>query len=188
MRRLFARIKQFPSLIILLCLTLGLALGRQGAIAQGPEAASFTAAPYKVAASDAVAQIGTVDPITPEYQLGHSLYLESCATCHIAIPPAVLPNQTWRLILEEPSHYGVRISPPTNPGRLLIWAYLQHFSRALRPEEPTPFRLENSRYFKILHPRVEFAEPVRLQGCATCHPRANVFDFRSLTSDWVDAP
>ncbi|MGB3614550.1 MAG: hypothetical protein WBA10_12225 [Elainellaceae cyanobacterium] len=185
MQRLSTRIKQFPTLVILLCLTLGLALAHRGAIAQGLDGAL----PPAAAPSDrAIAQIGTVDPIPPEYQLGQSLYLESCATCHIAIPPAVLPDRTWQLVLESPGHYGMQISPPTDPGRLIIWAYLQHFSRPLRPEEPPPFRLENSRYFKALHPRVEFTESVRLQGCVTCHPQANVFDFRSLTSNWADAP
>ncbi len=176
-------LRQFPLWTVLLCLGLGLALsvtssGRPS-VAQVPSSGGM---------SEAAVVTGTVDPVPPEHQLGQSLYLNACATCHIGIPPAVLPDQSWQRLLEEPGHYGLQISPPTDPGRLLIWQYLQQFSRSLQGEELPPFRLENSRYFKALHPRVEFTEPVRLQGCVTCHPQATLFNFRELTADWADAP
>lgn len=164
----------------MLCLGLGIALSSQTAIAQAPQPVAGTGA-------EVGTEVGTVDPVPPEFQLGQSLYLDACATCHIGIPPAVLPDQTWQFVLDEPGHYGVQISPPTNPGRLLIWQYLRQFSRRLQEDEPPPFRLVNSRYFKALHPKVEFTEPVNLQGCVTCHPKANIFNFRVLTPDWAGA-
>ncbi|MGF1536787.1 MAG: diheme cytochrome C [Elainellaceae cyanobacterium] len=193
---LWPPLRRFPGLIVMLCLGLGLALSSQMAIAQTPPA---TGAPLEagIAQSDTgeadtdevdAGEIGTVDPVPPEFQLGQTLYLDACASCHIGIPPAVLPDQTWQFVLDEPGHYGVQISPPTNPGRLLIWQYLQQFSRRLREDEPPPFRLTNSRYFKALHPKVEFEQAVTLQGCVTCHPKAELFNFRALTPDWADAP
>ncbi len=48
-------------------------------------------------------EIGTVDIIPDRYQLGQELYLENCASCHIGIPPAVLPTQTWQRVKVETS-------------------------------------------------------------------------------------
>lgn len=177
MSQLIQRLRQFPSLVIVLCLALGVGLTQvtPGAIAQAPPEA----------ASDVV---GTVDPVPSEFQLGRSLYIEACASCHIAVPPALLPDESWQQVLQEPGHYGVQISPPTDPSRLLIWGYLRQFSRSLTDGELPPFRLAYSRYFKALHPKVEFTEPVSLRGCATCHPQASVFNFRTLSPEWGDAP
>ncbi|MGF1498119.1 MAG: hypothetical protein ACFB8W_15035 [Elainellaceae cyanobacterium] len=132
--------------------------------------------------------IGTVDAVPAQYQLGQKLYLESCATCHVGVPPEVLPRQTWEVILQDPAHYGVQLPPLVDPPRLLIWQYVQQFSRSLQEEEATPYRIRNSRFFKALHPRVEFSEPVQLGSCTTCHPSASAFNFRQLSPDWQDAP
>lgn len=58
--------------------------------------------------------IGTVDPIPERYQTGQALYLEACASCHIGVPPAVFPTETWRDLLLDENHYGQRIEvlPP----------------------------------------------------------------------------
>lgn len=130
--------------------------------------------------SEAPAAISTVDPVPPVHQLGQQLYLENCSSCHIAIPPAVLPTETWRRLLQDPQHYGQQITPPVDPGRLLIWNYLQIFSRPLKEGEEVPYRLERSRYFKALHPTVDLPRPVTLTGCVSCHPGAGDFDFRRL--------
>ncbi len=133
--------------------------------------------------------IGTVDRVPPRFQLGQQLYLENCATCHIGVPPQLLPTQTWQQLLQDAQHYGMVIQPPVDPSRLLIWNYLQAFSRPLTiKEEQIPYRLDRSRYFKALHPRGEFSQPINLKGCVTCHPAAPEFNFRKLTSQWDDAP
>ncbi|MEB3212646.1 MAG: diheme cytochrome C [Leptolyngbyaceae bacterium] len=131
---------------------------------------------------------GTVDEIPPRFEFGQQLYLETCATCHVGIPPAVMPTQTWVDLLDDTQHYGVQIPPLVDPGRLIIWQYLEQFSRTLRQEERTPYRIRNSRYFRVLHPRVEFNEPIRLAGCVSCHPGAPDFNYRQLTAEWQDAP
>ncbi|NJK38010.1 MAG: cytochrome C [Oscillatoriales cyanobacterium RM2_1_1] len=132
---------------------------------------------------------GTVDWIPERYQLGQQLYLENCSSCHVAVPPQTLPTQTWQQLLQDSQHYGVQIQPLVDPQRVLVWNYLRLFSRPLTlKEEQVPFRLNRSRYFKALHPKVEFSQPVNLETCGTCHPGASAYDFRKLTPEWQNAP
>jgi len=130
-------------------------------------------------------EIGTVDVVPDRYQLGQELYLENCASCHIAIPPAVLPSPTWQRVLQDSQHYGVNIKPLVDPGRLIVWQYLQVFSRPqLKDEEEIPYRISESRYFKALHPQVKLPRPLELSSCAGCHVKANEYNFRTLSPEW----
>lgn len=128
--------------------------------------------------------IGTVDPVPQRYQLGQELYLENCASCHIALPPAVLPTQTWQQLLQDSQHYGINIPPLVDPPRLLVWNYLKAFSRSQIEEEQTPYRIKDSRYFKALHPKVKLPRPLQIGSCVSCHPSVTEFNFRSLTPEW----
>ncbi|WP_250123146.1 diheme cytochrome c [Chroococcidiopsis sp. CCMEE 29] len=130
----------------------------------------------------------TVDPVPQSYQLGQELYLENCASCHIALPPAVLPTETWRQILQDSQHYGQQLTPLVDPARLLVWNYLQNFSRSVAKDEETPFRLNNSRYLKALHPKVKLPRPVQISSCVSCHPSAAEYNFRRLTPEWEKSP
>lgn len=127
----------------------------------------------------------TVDPIPQKYQLGAELYLQNCATCHIGLPPEVLPSETWRQLLLEPAmHYGETLPRIQKLQKQLIWQYLRAFSRPLKQGETIPFRMERSRFFNALHPDVRFSQSVRPNTCAVCHPGASNYDFRSLTPEW----
>lgn len=123
-----------------------------------------------------------VDPVPPSYQLGQELYLETCGTCHLAVPPEVLPTATWAELLVQPRHYSVVLDLPGDPTRALMWNYLRNFSRPLLEDEPKPLLLDRSRYFKALHPDVDVPRPVKLGGCITCHPNAQQFDFRTVAN------
>jgi hypothetical protein len=128
-------------------------------------------------------EIGTVDVVPAQYQLGQELYIENCATCHIAIPPAVLPSQTWKNLLQDSQHYGVQLQPLVDPPRILVWRYLSTFSRPHLKDEETPYRVNKSRFFNALHPNVELQRPVQINSCVSCHPGAGEFNFRSLSSE-----
>jgi hypothetical protein len=132
--------------------------------------------------------IGTVDPVPPRYQLGQTVYLENCSTCHLAIPPAVFPDETWRQLLQDPEHYGQQITPLVDPTRLLVWNYILAYSRPLAEGEPIPYQFNDSRYFKALHPRVTLSRSVGVTSCVSCHSRAAQYDFRTLTPEWQNAP
>ncbi len=117
-------------------------------------------------------------------QLEQAAYVQSCGTCHLALPAEVLPTQSWRQIIQEPSHYGQTIEPPTGAQLQLVWGYLRPNSRSTFEGESVPFRLEKSRYFKALHPDVTFVAPIRATGCIDCHPQAELGNFYTLTSEW----
>ncbi|PAX52096.1 cytochrome C [Brunnivagina elsteri] len=129
-------------------------------------------------------EIGTVDVIPAQYKLGQELYLENCSSCHIAIPPAVFPSQTWKNLLEDSQHYGAQLKPLVDPPRTLVWRYLSTYSRSLQKDEETPYRFHNSRYFKALHPQVKLPQPIPANSCVTCHPGASNYNFRSLTKEF----
>lgn len=146
------------------------------------------AASQAPAAQTISSTIGTVDVVPQNLKLPQETYLARCATCHIGIPPAVLPNASWKAILQDSSHYGVAWEPLRNPELALTWKYLQTNSRPLNPEEQLPYRIARSRYFKILHPRVKFSEPVTVGTCVSCHIGAPKFNFRALSPQWQDGP
>ena len=172
-----------------LCSLVGLGLSLVHQSVSAPVQAQVTVAENDDQGVDmGTAAVGTIDPIPAQYQLGADLYLDNCATCHIGVPPQVLPLQTWQQLLQDSEHYGVRIPPLVDPPRLLIWQYLRHFSRSIKEPEAIPYHVAESRYFKALHPRVEFAEDVGLRQCISCHPGASNYNFRQLTAEWVDAP
>ncbi|AKG24567.1 cytochrome c [Calothrix sp. 336/3] len=138
-------------------------------------------------ATPTTSEIGTVDIVPSQYQLGQELYLENCASCHVALPPAVLPTQTWKEILTDTQHYGVTLKPLLDPGRILIWKYILQFSRPLMKDEQTPYRLGSSRYFKALHPKINIPRPVQLGTCITCHPGVGEYNYRKLSAEWENA-
>lgn len=130
------------------------------------------------------AEIGTVDPVSDRDRLGQELYLESCRSCHIGIPPAVMPTQTWQALLQDPQHYGVTIEVPQGPERRIMWNYIKNASRPIAStDERVPYRISESRYFKALHPKVKLATKSTLTTCITCHPSAQAFNFRKLSAE-----
>lgn len=163
-----------PLMVLCWSLTLGWGLAR-ATTPPGPTAPSPNA-------------IGTVDAVPQQFQLGQQVYLQNCASCHFAPPPAVLPTQSWAYILQNPQHYGVQITLLQDPARLLVWNYLRNYSRPTIQGETLPTRFEASRPFKALHPRVDLPSPVAFGSCITCHPAALEFNFRRLTPDWDNAP
>lgn len=131
----------------------------------------------------------SVDPVPTRYEPGFQAYLETCASCHIAVPPEVLPTESWREILRKPdNHFGVVIPNYNRLTQLLIWDYISNFSRPLPPDSPIPLYVEKSRYFKALHPRVTMPPDMTSKSCITCHPNVANFNFRTLTPEWNDAP
>ncbi|MCL1474738.1 diheme cytochrome C [Argonema antarcticum] len=177
----YSHASRSPIVVFMLLLVWSVALGW-----------GFTLITQLPAQTQTVAEIsptGTVDVVPERYQLGQELYLKNCATCHIGIPPAVLPTETWRDILQDEQHYGKKLTPLIDPERLLVWEYLRTFSRTQTAEEErTPYRIAQSRYFKALHPRVKLPQPVTMGSCSICHFKADGYDFRSLTSEWQNAP
>ena len=167
-----------PAVLLLLLLVWSICLGWGLSLVAGA-----TVKPDLVAQAPAT-DIGTIDPISDRYQLGKEVYLENCASCHIALPPEVFPSETWRRLLLEPEqHYGQKLQPIIGPSLVLMWEYLKTYSRPEKPNEPLPYRVAESRFFKALHPRVEFSAPPKPASCVSCHPAAAQYNFRRLTPE-----
>lgn len=131
----------------------------------------------------------STDLVPSRYQLGYESYLETCSGCHLPIPPAVLPIESWKRLLEQPDkHYGTSLTGFNRLTQRLMWDYLSTFSRPLSINEPLPLYVEQSRYFKALHPRVDLPKPTSSKTCLVCHPKAEQFDYRTLTPEWENAP
>ncbi len=131
----------------------------------------------------------SVDSVPSRFQLGEQLYLDNCSTCHIALPPAIFPTETWRQLLQEmDTHYGQKLPSIISPVILLMWEYFKFTSRPINQDETIPYRVDESRYFKALHPKVELPQTLSHRTCITCHPGVNQFDYRTLTPEWEDAP
>ena len=132
------------------------------------------------------AQVGSVDPVPPQLQRGEELYRQRCGTCHLALPPQLLPNQTWQALLPETNHYGVVLPEFKDPELTYTWQYVSFFSRPMKEDglRPIPYRIQRSGFFKILHPEVDFAEPVTPDTCIKCHPGVANLDFRQLSPEW----
>ena len=123
----------------------------------------------------------SVDKVLDNYKIAKEIYLENCSSCHLAIPPAVLPTETWKTILETTNnHYGVRIEGIIRFNQMLMWQYLKTYSRPLLINETEPKFIAQSRYFFALHPNVELPSPVTHNSCLDCHPKAIDFDYRTL--------
>lgn len=177
--------RRSPLTLLLLLLMWSLILG--WGLSQGLSAQTVPGDPgnQSVPAPDPA---GLVDVVPDRYQLGQQFYLENCATCHIALPPQVMPTQTWASLLQDSQHYGATIQPLMEPALQITWDYVSTYSRPIIERERIPYRLAQSRYFKALHPNVEFTEPITPSGCAACHPAAAQFNFRQLTPNWENSP
>ena len=116
---------------------------------------------------------GMVDPIDTDQQAGYTIYVEKCSTCHVALPAAVLPLDTWQALITDPAHYGVTLTGITQFDQRLMLSYLQTYSRRHTGGGPLPYRLQNSDYFQALHPKVDLPQPLNLRSCVSCHQGAN---------------
>ncbi|MBD2552972.1 diheme cytochrome C [Limnothrix sp. FACHB-708] len=131
---------------------------------------------------------GDIDRVAPSFTLGRELYLENCASCHIGVPPGLMPSQVWRNLIRDRDHYGTTIETPRDPSLQIIWNYLKEYSRPAENNEQINYRVGRTTTFKALHPRVQLPDPVQLSTCIRCHPRADFFNFRALSPDWENAP
>ncbi|MGK7882573.1 MAG: cytochrome [Crocosphaera sp.] len=131
-----------------------------------------------------------LNPNRPTVEAGKELYVSTCGTCHIPVPAEVLPTETWQELLENPQkHYGTSVPNMIRLTQVLIWDYLKTNSRPiLQRDAPVPYYIEQSQYFTILHPRVEFTEPITTESCVLCHTGIKDFNYRTLTAEWEDSP
>lgn len=130
----------------------------------------------------ATSAYGMVDPVAENHAVGYEIYVERCASCHVGLPPAVLPIEAWQTIVTDPAHYGISLPSIPPFDQQLMVNYLQTYSRSCRSRGPTPYRLSDSDYFFALHPDVTMPEPLNLRSCAGCHLGAVEQDYSGAVS------
>lgn len=124
---------------------------------------------------------GMVDPVAEEHAVGYQVYIERCATCHVALPPAVLPIESWQTLLNDQAHYGVSLPKIPRFDKQLMLNYLQTYARRYQNRGVTPYRLSDSNYFLALHPNVTLPQPLDLRSCTSCHLGAGEQNYTSAT-------
>ncbi|MGD1867316.1 MAG: hypothetical protein ACFB0D_22430 [Phormidesmis sp.] len=125
---------------------------------------------------------GMVDPIDASYEAGYATYVQKCSTCHVALPAAVLPLDTWQALITDPAHYGVTLTGISRFDQRLMLSYLQTYSRRHEGRGPTPYRLQNSAYFQALHPDVALPQPLNLRSCVSCHQGATEQNYSPVST------
>lgn len=120
---------------------------------------------------------GMVDPVAENHVVGYQIYVERCGSCHVALPPAVLPIESWQVVLSDRAHYGVTILDIPRFDQQLMQRYLQTYARRYQSRGTTPYRLANSDYFLALHPNIDLPQPLTLRTCTSCHLNAPEQDY-----------
>lgn len=85
----------------------------------------------------------------PSMVASDPVYKKECGDCHMAYPPALLPGNTWRAIMEDlPNHFGEDASLDA-ATRTHIEAYLAQNSS--RGGAASPLRISEQRWFRAEH-------------------------------------
>ncbi len=124
------------------------------------------------------AVVGTVDAVAANQQAGRDRYIAQCSTCHLPVPPAVLPRETWTTLMTDTAHYGVALELLPRFDQQLVLNYLRTYSRENWGSRIPAFRVADSAYFTALHPDITSDQPVRLSSCVACHDQADAGNFR----------
>lgn len=125
---------------------------------------------------------------------GAAPWKAECDSCHLAYPPGLLPERSWRKMMSElDRHFGesATVEPAVNAK---ITAFLvanaadragggrpSKIARSISPKE-TPLRITETTYFRRKHDELDPAVFRREKvggpaNCGACHPGAEEGDF-----------
>ena len=103
-------------------------------------------------------------------------YAQECGSCHVALPPAMLPARSWQRIMAGlDKHYGTDASLDAATARQLgDWLQTHAGSGKRVREEPPQDRITRSAWFERKHRKID---PAAWQlpsvktavNCAACH-------------------
>jgi hypothetical protein len=122
------------------------------------------------------------------FRVDNPAYRAECTSCHIAYPPQLLSNESWRALMSGlASHFGTDASVNAKTAKE-IQRYLEsNAGRARAGEVKPPLRITETRWFRREHDEVPAAvwkSPAvkSAANCAACHTQAERGDFseRSL--------
>jgi hypothetical protein len=115
-------------------------------------------------------------------------YKQECAACHVAFPPAMLPRDSWRRLLNDlPRHYGTDASlDAATVNELTAWLGANAGTYRRVREAPPEDRITRSAWFIRKHDEVPAAAWQRpavksAANCTACHAQAARGDFNEHT-------
>ncbi len=138
---------------------------------------------------DDVRQRPTTQPLPPPPGSAAATYQAECGSCHLAFPPRLLPEGSWRAMLQAlDQHFGVNAEVDA-ATRQQLEGYLRANAGRPRPG-PTRLRITEQSWWVHEHDEVStatFARPavLRASNCAACHLDADQGTFRER---WVKIP
>jgi hypothetical protein len=114
----------------------------------------------------------------------NSVYTEECGSCHLAYPPALLPQASWDAIMNGlEDHFGDNAELDAKTS-MEIYDYLYnnsaeksgygHMARMARSAKGAPLRITELPYFKRKHREIpariiNLPEVKSLSNCNSCH-------------------
>ena len=118
-----------------------------------------------------------------------AIYLQECASCHVAYPPGMLPAVSWqRIVSRLDKHFGTDASldAPTANG-IGAWLQAQAGTGRRSAEPPSQDRITRTAWFERKHRKLA-ADVWRLPSvgsagrCEACHAGADrgLFDDHDL--------
>ena len=131
--------------------------------------------------------------------VNNQLYKDECAACHFAYQPGLLPERSWRKMMDNlADHFGENAELDdadrqalteylaTNAADHSNYRRLVKFMRSIRRSE-TPERIIDVSYFKSKHREVprRVLKKVSLSNCQQCHTKA---DTGSYSEREIDIP
>ena len=118
------------------------------------------------------------------YRVDNPAYVQECASCHVAYPPQLLSQSSWRAVMDGlDRHFGTdaSLSPPaaSEIGRFLQ-ANAARGKRAARGEGS--LRITETSWFTRKHNEVpartwRHADVRSPANCSACHRQAEQGDF-----------
>ena len=126
-------------------------------------------------------------PVAPA---ANAKWQAECGSCHLAYPPALLPERSWRKLMGDLDHHfgsSAALDPPTQQeitGFLVSYSADRRNTRLARssPAAATPLRITETSWFKREHDEVGASVWKRpkvggASNCMACHRAADRGDF-----------
>lgn len=107
-------------------------------------------------------------------------YVTECGACHVAYPPGMLPERSWRKMMGDLAHHFGENAELDQAAAQRLEGYLvqasgeggSKFARSV-PSGMTPLRLTETPKFRSEHDELRGPVPVKsMAQCEACHTRA----------------
>lgn len=132
----------------------------------------------------------------------NAAFQTECAACHMLYPPGLLPEQSWRRMMNGlDKHFGENASLDPETQKSITDFLVKNSAdrvgnlRSSRiassiPQGAAPLRISETAYFVRKHDEIRPAVFKRKSigsaaNCAACHPKAEAGDFRE---DYIKIP